>query len=95
MLSAVNSELVSVAPRWMDLGVSLGLDPPTLELIASDHPNDANRCLTEVLAKWLQQVRTARSWRAITLALMSPSISEGDLAHSIAMSHGTLWILLD
>ena len=88
MLSAVNNALVSVAPRWMDLGVSLGLDSPTIELIHSNHPKDASRCLTEMLAKWLQQVRTARSWRAITLALMSPSVNKSDLAHSIALSHG-------
>ena len=87
-LCAVNSELVSVAPRWMDLGMSLGLDPPTLDLIDADHPRDASRCLTEVLAKWLQQVRTAPSWRTLVLALMSPPISRSDLARSIAMNHG-------
>ena len=87
-LFAVNSELVSVAPRWMDLGLSLGLDQHVLESLESNYPRDVNRCLTETLARWLQQVRTARSWRAITAALISPSINRVDLAHSIATSHG-------
>ena len=87
-LCAVNSELVSVAPRWRDLGVSLGLDSSTLELIDADHPRDASRCLTEVLAKWLQQVRTIPSWRTLVFALTSFLVNRSDLAHGIAMSHG-------
>ena len=87
-LCAVNSELVSVAPMWMDLGLSLGLDKPVLDSLESNYPRDVNRCLTETLAKWLQQVRTARSWRTITHALIAPSINRDDLAHSVAMKHG-------
>ena len=90
-LCAVNSELVSVAPTWMDLGLALGLDKHVLELIKSNY-RYVNRCLTETLAEWLQQVRTARSWRAITLSLIVPSISEGSLAHRIAMSHSMFQI---
>ena len=85
-LHAVNSELVSVAPKWMDLGRSLELDQPVLDAIKSNYPRDVNRCLTETLAKWLQQVRTARSWKAITHALIVSSINRVDLAHSIAKS---------
>ena len=87
-LHAVNSQLVSVAPKWMDLGLSLGLDKPILDSLESNYPRDVNRCLTETLAKWLQQVRTARSWRTITHALMASSINRADLAHSVAMKHG-------
>ena len=87
-LCAVNSELVSVAPKWMDLGLSLGLDQLVLDSLESTYPRDVNRCLTETLARWLQQVRAARSWRAITLALIVPSINRIDLAHRIAMNHG-------
>ena len=87
-LHAGNSELVSVAPKWMDLGLSLGLDKPVLDSLESNYPRDVNRCLTETLAKWLQQVRTARSWRTITHALIAPSINRADLAHSVATKHG-------
>ena len=93
-LHAVNDELVSVAPRWMELGLSLGLEQSVLDALESNYPRDVNRCLTETLARWLQQVRTARSWRAITNALISPSINRVDLAHSIAMSHGMCQIRL-
>ena len=93
-LPAVNSELVSVAPKWMELGRSLGLDQPVLDALESNYPRDVNRCLTETLAKWMQQVRTARSWRAITHALIVSSINRVDLTHSIAMSHGRCQISL-
>ena len=76
-----------MAPKWMDLGLALGLDKSVLELIKSNY-RYVSRCLTETLAEWLQQVRTARSWRAIAHSLIVPSISEGSLAHKIAMSHG-------
>jgi len=93
-LHAVTSELVSVAPKWMELGLYLGLEQPVLDALESNYPRDVNRCLTETLARWLQQVRTARSWRAITHALISPFINRVDLAHNIAMSHGTCQISL-
>ena len=88
MLSAVNSELVSVAPRWMDLGLALGLDKHDLESLESNYPRDVNRCLTETLARWLQQVRTAPSWKVVVTVLSSPPLNRCDLAHSIAMRHG-------
>ena len=87
-LHTVNSELVSVAPKWMNLGLSLGLDQPVLDALESNYPRDVDRCLTETLARWLQQVRTARSWRAITYSLIVSPINRADLAYSIAMSHG-------
>ena len=93
-LHAVNSELLSVAPKWMELGLCLGLEQPVLDALESNYPRDVNRCLTETLARWLQQVKAARSWRAITHALIVSSINRVDLAHSIAMSHGMCQIRL-
>ena len=84
----VNSELVSVAPKWMDIGHSLGLSSSTLESIGANY-RDVNHCLTEMLSAWLQkQGRISPTWRSLAGALMSPSVNRCDLAERIGTSHG-------
>ena len=39
--------------RWYDLGLRLGLQKNTLDVIENNHPKDASRCLTECLSRWL------------------------------------------
>lgn len=42
--------------RWFILGLRLGLLYPTLKDIEASHRNDAERCLIDCLAKWLERV---------------------------------------
>ena len=39
---------------WIRLGLKLGLHMRTLNVIHSNNPRDANRCLVECLTKWLE-----------------------------------------
>ena len=41
--------------RWFILGLRLGLLYPTLNDIEASHRNDAERCLIDCLAKWLER----------------------------------------
>ena len=54
--------------EWYQLGLQLGLTAGKLRTIESNHPRDAERCKTEVLAWWLQNA-TERSWKIIAEAL--------------------------
>ena len=42
------------AAQWYQLGVQLEIPPATLSTIERDHPHDAQRCMTEVIIRWLQ-----------------------------------------
>lgn len=74
----------------MDLGLALGLSHETLERIAEMYPRDPSRCLTEVLAEWLQKKgKASPSWRVLVGALWEPTVGKEALANVIAKAHGT------
>ena len=58
--------------KWKNLGLALGLDSTTLEVIEKDHPCNTDDCFAELLKKWLHSGRT--SWRALVKALHSPLV---------------------
>ena len=41
--------------EWKALGLALGLQIGTLNVIEKDHPNNTNGCHDECLSKWLQR----------------------------------------
>ena len=51
MISAVTS----LAGRWKDLGISLGVRASDLDTILANNPHSSNNCLREVLSLWLRQ----------------------------------------
>jgi len=51
MISAVTS----LAGRWKDLGISLGVRASGLDTILANNPHSSNNCLREVLSLWLRQ----------------------------------------
>ena len=83
----MNVAVVTVVD-WKELGLALGLSPDTLDVIAAQYPRDPRRCLTEVLAEWLQKEGT--SWRALVAALREPTVGKEGLANEIAETHGML-----
>ena len=50
--------MASLAGRWEDLGISLGIRPSDLDGIVSANPCD---CLREMLTKWLKQSYNVRT----------------------------------
>ena len=64
-----------VAHKWRDLGVQLfrSDQQETLDIIKSNHPQDAEECCKRVLKKWLDTTAEA-TWDQLITALRSPSI---------------------
>ena len=54
--------------KWYQLGVQLEIDSATLSTIESNHPHDAQRCMTEVITRWLRNA-PEHSWEKLTEAL--------------------------
>ena len=46
---------------YYELGLHLGLSPPTLNIIAKDNAGDVNSCLRECLKAWLKQADDVKS----------------------------------
>ena len=56
------------AAKWYQLGVQLGISAATLSTIEIDHPHGAQRCLTEVITRWLQNAPEC-SWAKLAEAV--------------------------
>ena len=54
-LRDVISAVISIAGRWKDLGISLGVRAGDLDTILSNNLNSSSDRLREVLALWLRQ----------------------------------------
>ena len=68
-LTEIQNELSEVtAAKWHHLGIQLEIPPATLSTIESDHPRDAQRCMTEVITRWLRNA-PEHSWEKLTEAL--------------------------
>ena len=62
------------AANWKDIGILLGLDSNTLNLINADHPTDDKSCCREMLEMWLKMDRVA-SWEKLFTATESTAVS--------------------
>ena len=71
-------ELCTVRGSWYSIGLELGLPCTTLDWFKQEH-TDHNRCMTDMLSKWLH-VNRHPTWELIITALRSPSINERRLA---------------
>ena len=56
------------ATKWYQLGMQLEIPPATLSTIEGDHPCDTQRCLTEVINRWLQNAPEC-SWAKLAEAV--------------------------
>ena len=86
-LSATINAVGSLAARWRLLGLSLGLPPSALEVIAADYTRSAER-LYEVLKEWLAEHGSPPCWRGLVAAVANPSGgNDTSLAQEIALRH--------
>ena len=67
-MKEIQNELSEVtAAKWYQLGLQLEIPPAMLSTIAHEHPRDAQRCMTEVINRWLQNALEC-SWAKLTEA---------------------------
>ena len=55
-LRDVISAVTSLAGRWKDLGISLGVCAGDLDTILSANPHSPSNCLRDMLLHWLRQI---------------------------------------
>ena len=64
----IQNELKEMTAEWYQLGVQLEIPPTTLNTLERDHPHDAQRCMTEVINRWLQNAPEC-SWAKLAKAV--------------------------
>ena len=76
--------VMKIADRWKDLGLQLLQSDQQyiLNIIATNHSNDAVKCCKCFLKKWLETAPDA-TWNQLIEALRSPGIQLIDLADQI------------
>ena len=53
-----------MAAEWQGIGILLGVDPDTLEIIKQDEEK-CHSCLREMLRKWLKQQTPTPTWHSL------------------------------
>ena len=59
---------------WYQLGLALGVDITTLEVIKRDNPYSTDDCFRSVIVTWLRQSKAMPTWRSLTEVLKSLEI---------------------
>ena len=82
-LADVQRKLCDVKTEWYNLGLELGLRPPTLDSIGAKYKDDPSQCFRQVLSEWLKGVEPPPTWQAMIEALNSPTVAQYHLAEKI------------
>ena len=79
-LKEVRDLLFDVRRKWYDIGIELDVKVDELDTIKADCDDVANKCLTELLIKWLKRIKPQPTWKALEQALRSKAVNEQELA---------------
>ena len=80
----VKPEVNGVTTKWYDLGVQLlDNDAGVLDVIKTDHPNDARVCCSQMFNKWLER-KSGANWSQLITALIK--INLNTIAESVRNS---------
>ena len=69
--------------KYYQIGLELGLKQPDVKTIATQHGNDYDQGLDNVLVKWMNQRNLIPTWKSLSKALRSPLVDEESLADDI------------
>ena len=88
------NELVTVAHKWITIGIQLGIDYHVLKGFGQQYNNDPIRCLAEMLQYWLDgnaaDGKSHVNWETVVKALKSPLVNELGLAEKVCENHQLL-----
>ena len=82
-------ECGSLAAKWEQLSICLGLAKDNIDRIREDHPRDSAGCWSEALSQWIKQNYSTQrfglpSWRSLILAV---SMVDRRLCKELANKH--------
>ena len=79
--------------NWYELGLRLGLNKNTLDVIEKNHPRDVSRCMTECLSQWLSRADNVDSRGGANLDSLSDALqSMNETAVAEKLSESTITV---
>ena len=87
-LPKVRALIHKACPQWYDLGLELGVEEATLNIIKSDSSNKTETCFREMLSTWLKMIDPQPSWEGLIAALKRPYIGHAKLADEVRKEQG-------
>ena len=76
--------LSSLAAKWKDIGIELGINPDSIDEIDEDQKSSRSK-LTELIKLWLRQATPPPTWQALSDAVEQISANK---AQEIRQLHG-------
>ena len=72
-LNQIYQECKHCSDKWEEIGSNLGISYATLAIIKANNPSNCEKCMYQMLAKWLnkENEKCIRSWRSLCQALYS------------------------
>ena len=84
-LNGIQNSIWAGRVEWENIGLNLGIEYSTLEVIKSNNPQNVDRCFREMLAKWLQ-LGHETTLNCLICALRSPSVGFEHLADELELN---------
>ena len=80
-MKAVYEVLVVICHKWKFIGIALGMEPPVLNRIECQFPNNPEDSLVKIVEEWLKSCDPA--WNGLANALRSQTVRASQLAGDI------------
>ena len=79
-LNEVFQDCKHCSAKWEEIGLNLGVYHSTLDIIKTDNPLKCEKCMSEMLSKWLKKEneKCIPSWRSLCQALYNIDRSTAD-----------------
>ena len=93
VFNEVFRKLWNASVKWYNIGLCLGLDKTSLDIIKKNNQQDIDSCFREMLNLWFKQVRG--TWQMLIDALHDETVGFHDLANSITdetVSHESITV---
>ena len=87
-LPKVRALIHKACPQWYDLGLELGVEETTLDVIKNDNDNKTEICFRAMLSVWLKMIDPCPSWEGLVAALKQPYIGHEELADKVNKEQG-------
>ena len=87
-LPKVRALIHNACTKWYDLGLELGVEKVTLDIIRTNYHDETETCFREMLSEWLNMIDPRPSWEALIAALKQPYIGHEELAKKVRKEQG-------
>ncbi len=83
----VQKELWKIRYKWQQIGIELNFLWDDLKNVQCKFGNDPDKCLPELIDKWLKRSQPKAAWDVLVRALKEPQVGEEGVADDISTKY--------